>query len=287
MLISMLIISQVSAVTIQWVEVGDPCNMPDDTRLGGVDYVYWISTFEITNEQYCEFLNAVAVNDKYELYNKEMGDVNFFGGIVRSGDPGNYAYMAVPGREKYPVNFVSWFNTLRFTNWIGNGQPRGEEGPKTTEDGAYTFAGPDKVGARNPSAVIFLPNENEWYKAAYYAGGSVNAGYWDYATQSNDRPNMEPPPGGINSANAGKCPAGGLTNVGAYSESFSTYGTFDQNGNVAEWIEKMEGQNQWGLRGGSFDVNPRSMQAKHPDRNSTDCSESWNFGFRIASMPHK
>ncbi len=36
---------------------------------------------------------------------------------------------------------------------------------------------------RNPGAKWFIPNEDEWYKAAYYNGGSTDAGYWDFSTQ--------------------------------------------------------------------------------------------------------
>ena len=41
---------------------------------------------------------------------------------------------------------------------------------------------------RNAGATYFIPSENEWYKAAYYKGGSTNAGYWTYPTQSNTAP---------------------------------------------------------------------------------------------------
>ena len=62
-------------VEIDWVTVGDPGNA-DDTHgagYGGVDYVYWIGKYEVTNAQYAEFLNAVAATDTYALYNTAMG----------------------------------------------------------------------------------------------------------------------------------------------------------------------------------------------------------------------
>ena len=55
--------------------------------------------------------------------------------------------------------------------------------------------------AGNNKTYWLLPSENEWYKAAFYKGGSANAGYWTYATQSNNPPTSEPPPGGASSAN--------------------------------------------------------------------------------------
>ena len=33
-----------------------------------------------------------------------------------------------------------------------------------------------------------MTSEDEWYKAAYYKGGSKNAGYWNYPTCSNTPP---------------------------------------------------------------------------------------------------
>ena len=35
---------------------------------------------------------------------------------------------------------------------------------------------------RHKDAYYFLPNEDEWYKAAYHKNDGVTANYWDYAT---------------------------------------------------------------------------------------------------------
>ena len=54
------------------------------TGYGSVDYVYEIGKYKVTNAQYAEFLNAVAVPDTYGLYNPQMGVVQpgvGFGGI--------------------------------------------------------------------------------------------------------------------------------------------------------------------------------------------------------------
>jgi hypothetical protein len=45
-----------------------------------------------------------------------------------------------------PVIAVSWFDALRFINWLENGQPVGLQDASTTEDGAYTFTGASSVG---------------------------------------------------------------------------------------------------------------------------------------------
>lgn len=299
LLISVFLLAMVGtaaqAVIIDWVTVGDPCNTADTevmndgtTGYGSVSYVYRIGKCEVTNSQYCEFLNAVARTDTYGLYNPNMaGGVWGSGGIARGGSPGTYTYSVRPGRGNNPVNYVSWYDSLRFANWLHNGQPTGGQNSSTTEDGAYTFSGAESVSERNAVAQVFIPSEDEWYKAAYYKGGGADAGYWDYATQSDTPPTLEPPPGGNNSANAGPAPAGGhgLTDVGAYVASVSAYGTYDQNGNLTEWNETRFGSNQWCIRGGAWDMTPIAMPAHHRSRNSTAYLESWNIGFRVASVP--
>ena len=53
-----------SAVTIDWVTVGDPgnaCDTQPQGCFGSVASVYPISKFETTNAQYAEFLNAKRI----------------------------------------------------------------------------------------------------------------------------------------------------------------------------------------------------------------------------------
>lgn len=77
LLLSLLIGSSASAVTMDWTFIGDPGN-PADTKAmtccgdsigttgyGSVQYSYSIGTYEVTNAQYAEFLNAVAQTDPY------------------------------------------------------------------------------------------------------------------------------------------------------------------------------------------------------------------------------
>jgi formylglycine-generating enzyme required for sulfatase activity len=158
------------AVTMDWVTVGDPgnaCDTQSQGCFGSVGYTYLISKYETTNAQYAEFLNAVAATDTNGLYHTRMGVADpDSGGITRSGSSGSYTYSTIVGREDMPVNWVSFYDNLRFANWLHNGQPTGAQDSTTTEDGAYTFSSATSVGARNAGATIFLPSEDEWYKAA-------------------------------------------------------------------------------------------------------------------------
>jgi formylglycine-generating enzyme len=182
-------------VALEWVIVGDQGNAGDpqptctqcgpSTTFGAVSYPYAISKFEITNQQYVDFLNAVAASDPKELYNFEMGleepPLPFYGGIVQEGTAGSFTYRVVPGRANKPVNYVGWYDALRFANWLHNGRPAGPQGPTTTEDGAYTitFAGilANSI-VRNPGAQYSVPTENEWYKAASYRAATATC--FDY-----------------------------------------------------------------------------------------------------------
>ena len=97
-----------SAVTFDWVTVGNPGNAADTTGFGSVANTYRISRYEVTNAQYAEFLNAKAASDTVDLYSPNMG--SGFGGITRSGSSGSYTYSPIVGRENMPVNYVTFWD---------------------------------------------------------------------------------------------------------------------------------------------------------------------------------
>ena len=122
------------ALTLDTVTIGDLGNPNDSTGYGGVSYRYAIGKYEVTLNQYTEFLNAVADTDTYALYNIYMAaDLNI-AGISQTGTSGSYAYSVI-GDGNRPVSYVNWFGAARFTNWLHNGQPTGLQTASTTEDG--------------------------------------------------------------------------------------------------------------------------------------------------------
>lgn len=169
-----------------FVLVGDANNNADASGFGSVSYNYYVNRYEVTNSEYVEFLNAVAQTDTYGLY---INNMNFssFGGISRTGGASSYVYSVKTNRGNKPVNFVTWNNCARYCNWLHNGKLTGPSGVSSTETGAYDMTQANPLRSNN--ANFFILSENEWYKAAYYKGGSANAGYWLYATQSNTAPN--------------------------------------------------------------------------------------------------
>ncbi|MCP4246446.1 MAG: formylglycine-generating enzyme family protein [bacterium] len=279
-------VSTAQALVMDWVTVGDPGNV-DDTHgagYGGVAATYNIGQYEVTNSQYAKFLNAVAASDPNGLYNVSMG--SGFGGITRSGSAGSYTYSPIGGRGNMPVNFVGWYDTLRFANWMHNGQPTGAQDPSTTEDGAYDMSlGSDVV--RKSGARVFLPSEDEWYKAAYYKGGGTDAGYWDYPTQGDTSPVAEGVPGTdfVNGSANYNWVVADTIYVGSYTAkpSDSAYGTFDPGGNVWEFNEALIGSYR-GLRGGSF-INPEGILHAAHRYYYYPTGEDSSVGFRVAAVP--
>jgi sulfatase modifying factor 1 len=286
------------AVTFDWATVGNPGNADDNTGFGGVDYVYRISKYEVTNAQYTEFLNAVAATDTYGLFPRPEDTPNR-SGIIRSGIPGSYTYSLLPDSVDYmygnkPANYVSFLSAMRFVNWLHNGQGSGG-----TESGAYTIGtGTDEV--RSASAKFWIPSEDEWYKAAYYDPDASNGigAYNDYATSSDALPNNNPPSADTgNSANFPILVMGSrvfatgdgnypLTDVGAYSLSKSPYGTFDQTGNVAEWTEAIYSPSIANrvVRGGSWwQVAPGSVSYRF-DIDLGGAAVKGDIGFRVATV---
>jgi formylglycine-generating enzyme required for sulfatase activity len=287
-----------SAVTLEWVTVTgtgtcDQLNIP--LCFGGVTDHYLIGKYEVTNAEYAEFLNAVAYDDTYGLYNESMGDpsTDVHGGITRSGSPGSYSYSAIAGREDMPVNYVSFYDALRFVNWLENGQPTGVQDASTTEDGTYTMivedydAGP--VIVPNVGATFFLPNEDEWHQAAYYDAGSTS--YFDYPAGTDTETVCAVPGATANTANCGVVvpPTGGLAEVGSYTGSPSPSGTFDQGGNVREWTEGINyGTDVYGryARGGRFNRIATRLGAAYRTKLGPDfpTHEASDTGFRVASL---
>ncbi len=272
-----------SAVGIDWVTIGDPGNACDPRAqgcFGSVGQVYRISRTEITNAQYADFLNAVAATDPNGLYSSQMGSIVSNGGITRSGSSGGFSYATIPGREDMPVIHASFYDALRFANWLHNGQPTGAQGGSTTEGGAYDITPQgitDNDIVRNPDAQVFLTSEDEWYKAAYY--DPVTSSYALYPAGTSSTPVCSSPTATANRANCNGA-AGDLSVVGSYPGSASPYGTFDQGGNAFEWNEAIINVLSRGTRGGGFQDGVGFLAASN--RNVL-VGPQGSMGFRVAS----
>ena len=66
-----------------------------------------------------------------------MGSDATYGGINFTswrGTRNGSKYSIISGLGNRPVNWVSWYDAIRFANWLNNGQGNGD-----TESGSYTL----------------------------------------------------------------------------------------------------------------------------------------------------
>ena len=281
-------VADASAVTMNWSAVGNASNANDPATgnlYGGVGYNYNIGTKDVTASQYVEFLNAKDAGglNQLGLYNSNMGNAAFGGISFNNLNPAGSMYGVISGRGDHPANYTTWFDAIRFANWMNNGQGSGD-----TETGAYTLGTLGAGGVpvtppltHNGGAQVWLPTESEWYKAAYYDPNTSS--YNLYPTSSSLVPTASAPTALANHANYNNA-VGNLTNVGAYSGTTSPYGAFDMGGNVYQWNETLVGSSR-GLRGGAFDSFAFLLQSSLRTNSFSPSDVFSNIGFRVAETP--
>jgi sulfatase modifying factor 1 len=255
-----------NAFDIQFVTVGNPGNAPDTTGdpnpVGAVQTSFRIGKFEVS-EQMIDKANAVAGL-----------------GITKN----------TRGPDK-PATSTSWFEAARFVNWLNTSTGHA---PAYKFDAGGNFqlwepadAGYDAANRyRNTGAEYFLPNVNEWYKAAYFNPAGDN--YFNYPTGSDSLPTA---------VASGTAPGTAVYNqpFGASDPAdvhlagwLSPYGTMGQGGNVWEWEETSydllnatPGADR-AIRGGVWIGTPDNLPASY--RNFDGASVEGQFtGFRVAS----
>ena len=265
-------------IAIETVPIGNPGN-PADTRyvnsdhpngVGAVAYPFRMGKTEITNSQYVAMLNAVAVSDPYGLYSTFMSSETQ-GGIVPQRLAGHLYVRCETLRIKRCVHVCQQACCVRelrrcdAVRELAAGRPTYRSGGTGHDrDGRVHDERRDygrRAGRRHAQRGWrwCLPNEDEWYKAAYHKNDGVTSNYWNYPTGADIAPNNNPPSADTaNSANyfnIGYTTGNSsypLTDAGAYTLSGSPYGTFDQGGNVQEWNETLFNNSLIrGQRGGS------------------------------------
>lgn len=295
--------------TISTVEVGDAGNTPitiGEWSYGQVNDAYRIGKHEVTIKQYADFLSAVATRpDTYSygsevvesLYDSRMASDANVVGIVRSGDgtaSSPYSYT-VSGDGRRPITYVTWLNAARFSNWMHNGALPTSE----LESGAYGLHGATSgIFMKEDNAKWWIPSEDEWFKAAYYKGGSSDAGYFLFPTKSDTLPENS---SSATANNANFLRLGlyavtqsatlsstenYLTPVGDFINSAGPYGTFDQGGNVDEWTSSVRSTSfgvAYVTRGGAWNTGGLNNNAS-PESTALPTDRSNKIGFRLARL---
>lgn len=135
------------AATMSWSQVGMSGNAAAVTGLGAVNYSYSIGTFDVTVNQYIAFLNANDPTgaDPVGLDNSNMSNPTYGGVNFNSTAAQGQMYSAISGTGNHPINYVTWYDAIRFANWMDNGQPICATEPSAadnaTESGSYTLDG--------------------------------------------------------------------------------------------------------------------------------------------------
>ena len=240
--------------------------------LAGISLV--TPAFAVINIDYVPIGNAANAADPAGanangIYNTGMGSDTRGGITYTAGAASGSKYTIRTSMGDKPVNYVSWYDAARFSNWVNNGQGAG-----STESGAYTLSGNTGIITKNVGATVWLPSEDEWYKAAYYdpTPGASGNNYWLYPTQSDAIPTVRTANATGDISNPGANVAnylsgadwnaqnGNVTTVGsALANNF--YGTLDQGGNVWEWNDAVISGSSRGLRGGSWNNNSGGLPA--------------------------
>jgi hypothetical protein len=182
------------------------------TDLGRVDD-FFIDKYEVTNEQYKEFINAGGYRDqKYwkHVFTKEEKTLTWEEAMVEFVDqtsrPGPSTWRAgdfPPGQESYPVSGVSWYEAAAFAEFAGKSLPtgyhwgiaRGDYTPLFNPLGTFSSyisqksnfrgEGPNAVGT-NDDATAFGAydmggNVREWCSNETPGGRVVRGGAWNDA----------------------------------------------------------------------------------------------------------
>ena len=276
---SLAMLSICEAVNIELATIGNDGNPARGSGFGAgqgrVDYQYHIGKYEVTFNQYLEFLNSVDPTGNNTLglwhvnnWHRGQNDTSDFGYEIARDltRPEGQKYYLHRGRGDRALKNVDLHDAARFVNWLHNGQGNGD-----TETGAYTMANfPQGPLSRNPGWKYAIPTVNEWFKAAYHRNDGVTGNYYDYATASNEAPNGTT----INADNGNHNFVGNVEVDGAGS----AYGAFHMAGNVREWAENSTARGAvYYFSGGPIDG--RADRSYNYNWNS----ESYEIGFRVVA----
>jgi formylglycine-generating enzyme required for sulfatase activity len=267
---------------MEFVTIGNPGNAADTTGApnpaGKVRYSYDIGKFEVSRFMIEQYNSGFGVANGLEItldqdFMNEMGYTN----------------------QALPATGVSWNNAARFVNWL-NTSTGGFNAYKFTTGGSrdnISLWTPEDLLDYDPNnfyrskrARYVLPNNDEWYKAAYY--NPNDSLYYLF-------PGMNISPTPVRSGTADRTAVYNHSYFGigpadvTQAGGLSPFGVMAMAGNVLEWVETAyDLKNDSALEFRTF----RGGGWFHTPQETAKTNRSYNFatgggdiGFRVVSLP--
>jgi formylglycine-generating enzyme required for sulfatase activity len=193
------------------------------SRHVNIPWSYWLSKYEVTNDQYCEFLNTALVAgevtrngtiDVKAVANKFTG-VPSAGLLLKIGDAYDIAwnvnnFEVVGGRGDRPVS-VTWYGAIAFAQHYGYDLP-------TTAEWEKAARGPD--------------NDDQDQHLLYPWGNTLANGHANYSDSGDPYGNIPSEKTPVGYYNGNQTPFGPNT--------ANAHGLYDLIGNVSEWTRSID-----------------------------------------------
>ena len=217
-------------------ETGETCRDGEELHDVYLDSFY-MGVYEVTNRQYCSFLNSAygqGLIDNPGLHGGEVhkaDDTEPYCDTTTSSTNSRITWNGttfgvISGKEEHPMLTVSWYGAVAYANWLSAQHGRTPCYELETWDCDFNANG------------YRLPTEAEWEYAArggehdpYYMypwGNALDgskANYQDSGDEFDGGPDPETTPVGY--YDGGQTPAG--------ADMANGYGLYDMAGNVFEW----------------------------------------------------
>ena len=235
-------LAQADPSVTDFVTIGYANNTANTDGYGAVSYTYKISKYETTIAQ-------------MEASGAGSGNEGFWSAVDTNA----------------PAVRVTLYEAMKYCNWLTSGNV--DKGAYNFSDGVYKST--DRASAITSYGKVYaIPTEDEWYKAAYFNPHDYI--YTLYANGTNPSPTeLDDGLTGWNYDNV-EDPRPWTVDQGTAEQN----GTFNMMGNVAEWVEDLNGV----YRGGSYLRAAAALGNTQRVTTSLPSAETDLIGFRIVEV---